>query len=90
MTDSNPPRSQMTEYALAPDENPTAGVWSVVARLEDCSPVGLPPLTAAIDADALDTLLTGETGPRHVSFEYHGYEVTATSDAVRARPLADE
>jgi len=54
-------------------------VVSAVARTEDIEPVALEPrLFGAIDGDALDRLFRATDG--HVSFEYHGYEVTVTSD----------
>ncbi|WP_226377589.1 HalOD1 output domain-containing protein [Haloterrigena turkmenica] len=45
---------------MGADENPSAGVWSVIAVLEDCSSLDLPPLTEATDSDALDALLLAE------------------------------
>lgn len=77
------------EYTLGSDESPSAGVWSVIAALEDCSPLELPPLTAATDPDALDTLLANSNGSEHVSFDYYGYAVTVTSDTVCVRPRDD-
>ncbi|ELY55440.1 hypothetical protein C491_17042 [Natronococcus amylolyticus DSM 10524] len=81
------PSAAAHEYQLAPDESPSRGVWSVVAVLEDCPPPELPSLAETIDPEALDAAFIGTTATDHVSFEYAGYTITVTSDAVRARAL---
>lgn len=77
------------EYSLDSDEKPSAGVWSVIAAIENCSPLDLPPLAEATNPDALDTLLANSNGSEQLSFEYYGYEVTVTSDTVCVQPLED-
>lgn len=72
-------------YTLDADEPPSEGVYSVVAVMEDCSALDLPPLAETIDPDALDSLLKGNSGSEEVSFHYCGYEVTATSDEIRVQ-----
>ena len=90
MNKSNQSNSQMTqEYTLATDENPSTGVWSVVSVMENCSPLDLPPLAEATDPDALDSLLVTDSGTEQLSFQYCGYEVTATSDTVHVQPLGE-
>lgn len=71
------------QYTLDEDEAPSEGVYTVVAAVENCSPLDLTPLAKATDPDALDALFTAENGTDHVSFEYCGYAVTATSDKIR-------
>lgn len=70
------------------DEPPSEGVYSVVAALENRSPLALPPLAEAVDPDALDKFLLADGG-EGVTFEYCGYEVTTTPGAVRVRNGAD-
>ncbi|WP_135819698.1 HalOD1 output domain-containing protein [Halostella litorea] len=79
-------------YELSDDEPPSEAVLTAVSTLsgDDVIPEpgdggtrALPPLYDAVDPDALDSLLddgsrlTGFDG--HVSFTYHGYEVTVHS-----------
>ena len=63
-------------------------VLSTVARTEGIESVAVEPtLFDAVDGDALDRLFRATDG--HVRFEYHGYEVTVTSDGdVSLDPLA--
>ncbi|WP_049892821.1 HalOD1 output domain-containing protein, partial [Natronococcus jeotgali] len=65
---------------LDKQEFPSAGVYTVVAAIENCTPLDLPPLAEVIDPDALDALLTEDTRTDEVSFKYCGYTVTVTSD----------
>lgn len=71
------------QYTLDEDEAPSRGVCSVVAALENCSPLDLTPLGKVTDPDALNALLVGTTGTSEVTFEYCGYEVTATPEEIR-------
>lgn len=72
-------------------------VLSAVAQAEGVSPTALPPLTDAVDPDALDTLYGHEANrdrtDRDVSlqFSYAGYDVTLCGDAIvlRGRTSAD-
>lgn len=73
------------QYTLAADETPSEGVYTVVAVMENCSPLDLRPLAEVVDPDAVDVLLTGETEVERVSFEYAGYDVTVTPTTVRVR-----
>ncbi|MDG5821209.1 HalOD1 output domain-containing protein [Natronococcus sp. A-GB7] len=81
------PSTTTHEYQLAPGESPSRGVWTVVAVLEDCPPPELPSLAETIDPEALDAAFTDRAATDHVSFEYAGYTITVTSDAVRIRAL---
>lgn len=66
MESNDPQRTQSTSEA----------VLYAVAEKEDVEPEDLnPPLFEVVDPDALDRLFKSESGP--VSFEYHGYSVTA-------------
>lgn len=73
------------DYTLDADESPSQGVYSVVAAVENCSPLDLEPLAKTTDPDALDALLTGDTRADRIEFEYCGYEVTATPDEICVR-----
>ena len=77
------------QYTLDEDETPTTGVISVIVAVENCSPLDLPPLAKAMDPDALNALLTAENGVDHLSFEYCGYDVTATPDEIRVEESFD-
>ena len=67
----------------------SAAVVSAVARTEAVEPVELESaLSEAVDDDALDRLFRDTTG--HVTFEYHGYEVTVTSEGdISLAPLSE-
>jgi hypothetical protein len=52
-----------------------------VAAREDCAVTGLPPLSEAVDAEALSAVL--ESNPTvTVRFEYAGYRIVLGPDAV--------
>lgn len=72
-------------YTLDEDETPSRGVYTVVAAVENCSPLDLTPLAEATDPDALDTLLEGDSEREQVSFQYCGYDVTVTPTEVRVK-----
>ena len=65
-------------------------VLDAVGRVENVDPTALDDsLFEAIDGDALDRLFRDTTG--RVTFEYHGYEVTVTSEAdVSVAPMNEE
>lgn len=75
-------------HALGADQRPSECVYTLVADLEHCSPLDLPPLADATDPDALDRLLTRHPETTRVSFAYCGYDVTATAGEIWVR--ADE
>lgn len=70
------------QHTLDEAEAPSEGVYSLVAVIENCSPLDLTPLAKTIDTDALDALLAGKSEGKQVSFEYCGYNVTATPDEI--------
>lgn len=74
-------------HPLHDDQRPSEAIYNAVAELRSCSPLELPPLAGAVDTDALDTLITSDTGACEVTFEYCDTEVTVTSEAVRLQPL---
>lgn len=78
------------QHTVREDEAPSTAVYSVVAAVENRSPLDISPLAHAIDPDALDALLAGERGAERVSFEYCGYAVTATPDEIRVEESANE
>jgi|AntRauTorcE11898_2_1112593.scaffolds.fasta_scaffold04069_2 hypothetical protein len=67
---------------------PSVQIVTTVAEATDVDPLDLePPLYRVVDVDALDRLLDPESERERergrsltVTFEYAGYEVTATSD----------
>lgn len=80
----------LERYTLGDDEPPSQGVYSGVATLEDSSPLDLAPLAEAVDPDALDALLAGETRQIRVILQYCGYEIAVTADEVRVKESGDE
>lgn len=56
------------------DDSPSRAVILAVADAERVDPTDLPPISEAIDPDALDRLVSRDVG--HVRFDYHGYTVT--------------
>lgn len=56
-------------------EEITENIVYEVADVEGVSPLELPPLYTAVDADALQTLCEPPNGVSRVEFEYAGYEV---------------
>lgn len=76
----------MSTTGIARTRAPSERIVETVAAREGVDPMDLDePLFAAIDPDALDALLQrGETrstmSPIQLTFVYHGYEVTVTSD----------
>lgn len=57
-------------------ESLVAAVVTTVADAEGVSPLELDPLATAIDAEALDRLVTPGTDSVVVEFRYSGYDVT--------------
>jgi hypothetical protein len=49
-------------------------IIELVAESENTDPLELPPLSEAIDPDALDRLFRNTSG--HLAFEYQGHTVT--------------
>ena len=76
------------QYTLDKNEAASIGICSVVAAVENCSPLDLTPLAGVINPDALDTFLAEKTATNSVTFEYCGYTVTATPDEIRVEELA--
>ncbi|WP_165875357.1 HalOD1 output domain-containing protein [Natrarchaeobius chitinivorans] len=74
-----------------PTDSATKAVVSAVAAVSDTNPLDVDPLHSTIDPDALNELSTprsGADGALHITFEYHGYEVTASSHGeIEVRPL---
>lgn len=71
--------------------SPSLAVVSAVAAASDTDPLDMEPLHATVDADALDSLITprrGAVGDLHITFEYGGCEVTASSyGSLTVKPL---
>ncbi|PSP28753.1 hypothetical protein BRC65_01440 [Halobacteriales archaeon QH_2_65_14] len=65
-------------------------VVHAVADAEGTSPLGLPPLTTVVDPDALEMLFRNHDSEGCVTFSYHGYQVTVSSEnAVQVTENAD-
>ncbi|WP_161972972.1 HalOD1 output domain-containing protein [Halostella pelagica] len=79
--------------ALLTDANTpvSTAVVSAVAAASDTDPLYMDPLYSTINPDALDTLGTPQRaadGDRHITFEFHGYEVTVSSyGSLKISPL---
>lgn len=80
----------LLRHALDAEEVPSRAVYSVIATLEDCSPLDLTPLGEAIDPDALDALFADGGASNEYSFSYCGYSVTVTSNEVRVMDSEEE
>lgn len=68
-----------------PDRSATVAVVRAVAEAEDVTPGELPVLSNVIDPEALDGVFDGQRIGRagiRLSFDYCGYVVTVTEDAV--------
>lgn len=61
-------------------DNLVPSIVQVIASLDNSSPDELPPLHDVVDPDALETLLTTADHPLSITFEYHTYRVTVSSD----------
>jgi len=70
--------SYLSDWRTA-DSAATAVVLSV-ADNENCAPMALPELSAAIDPDALDAVLEGGDESVVISFSYAGREVSLRGD----------
>lgn len=75
----------------ATDEVASTAVICVVAAASDTDPLDMEPLHPTVDTDALDSLITprrAALGDLHLTFEYQGYEVTASScGSIKVKPL---
>ncbi|WP_460920194.1 HalOD1 output domain-containing protein [Salinarchaeum chitinilyticum] len=74
----------MTDRPLASttveDSSSTSvAVCELVSRVSDTPVRDLPPLEAAIDADCLNGVFSGESADGHLSFQFAGYDVVARS-----------
>jgi len=71
-------------------DSTSLAVIAVVATALDREPQSLTPLQSVIEVDALDKLMGSSTGHSdcdHISFGYHGFELTVTNEGViKANP----
>jgi len=65
----------------------SVAIPELVVRFEDCHPCSLPPLYEAVDADALDDLLSSGGPELGISFHYAGYDVSVTPDSLSVTPV---
>lgn len=77
----------MSETMNAVDEECVYAIADRVAAREGVEPTDLPPLFDSVDADALSTLLGGDTDSLTVEFTYCGYRVTVDGGAVSLAEL---
>nr|WP_089699154.1 HalOD1 output domain-containing protein [Halogranum gelatinilyticum] len=73
------------------DEVASMAVVSAVAAASDTDSLDMDPLYESVDIEALDSLVTPRravVGDLHLTFEYQGYEVTASScGSIKVKPL---
>lgn len=82
--DTNAHQKQMHRYSLADAETVSQATYMAIAEAKGCDALDLPPIAEAIDADALDNLVSNSrtTDDLLITFEYADHEVTVTPDAV--------
>lgn len=83
-------QSEYHQFAVDPADSPTVDIIQAVARVTDTDPLSGPPLTEAVDVDALARLLQGSA---HVSvtFHYEDCEIRVDSEnTLRVRRAEDE
>jgi len=68
-----------TNVVLDPQSAPSMRVVTAIVEATDADPTTMTPLYHAVDTDALDTLLEGDTELEFV-FDYEGHEVVARDD----------
>lgn len=77
--------SPVTRISMETETSATVAIVRAVAEAENANPGDLPLLSDVIDPEALDALFdddrVGRSGARF-SFDYCGYVVTVTDDAV--------
>lgn len=71
-------------------ESVSLAVVSAIAAVTETPPTDIPQLGAAIDTDALDTLMEPPGGANQVSFTFHDCEVTVKNNGtIDVRPESD-
>lgn len=72
-------------------ESPSCAVVSAVSAVSNTDPLDMDPLHATVDTDALESLIgprRAAVGDVHITFEYHGYEVTVSSyGSIKIKPV---
>jgi len=86
------PEDDVYRAIVADDsESASAAIVSAVAAVSDTDPRDMDPLHSTIETDALNALAEPQCtaeGDVHVTFEFHGYEVTASDyGSFKIRPL---
>jgi len=90
-TDSDPDPSRPFADRLG-NADPTVAVVEAVSALTGQSVEDLPPITSAVDPEALDALCAGSSAESDltVSFRYAGHDVTVSADeSITVSPRAD-
>lgn len=83
------PDRTSTTYELDDDAVPSRAVYAAVSTADGRAPLDLPPLAWSVDPSGLDALLSGE-GSSEIRFEYCGWLVTATPNAIRVESAVDD
>ncbi|MFP8958258.1 HalOD1 output domain-containing protein [Natrialbaceae archaeon A-CW3] len=80
--DSSPSTTLSTTWDRSSTNSPVFAVVSGIAEATGTDPLELPPLSNAIDPDALNTLVAARpsTTLQQVTFQYAGYEVVVDGD----------
>lgn len=74
------PKQTASETVAAGDVTLGTAVVRAVSETDHRAPEALPPLTEAIDPDALDAAFRGRRGDGTVRFRYAGHVVTVHAD----------
>ncbi|MFP9192183.1 HalOD1 output domain-containing protein [Natronosalvus vescus] len=87
--DSSPSTTLSTTWDRSSTNSPVVAVVAEIAAATGTDPLELPPLSSAIDPDALNALFASRpiTTVQRVTFQYAGYEVVVDGDGdVRLDP----
>jgi len=76
----SPSDADTVTYQWDESVQPSTALVEAVAAATGREPTDLPPLQETLDGDALDVLLTGASGPLHLSFSYVNVSITIASD----------
>lgn len=73
-------------WSVDPTDSPEARIVTVVATLEDCDPIELPPLFDAVDPELLDAVFpVAGGGVELVQVSYCGYLIDVTPSTLVVR-----
>lgn len=75
---------------IRPNETVTEAVTNMMCSAENCEVTSLPPLTEAINPDAMNNLFASQSDQMgHVSFIYNNYRITVDNgEYITVEPVA--